>query len=57
MKEIQAVKINTADFAPYGSFYSMTEPEGYPLQGEIINFTQTAFQEPVSAAWDFLRSR
>ena len=38
MKEIQAIKINTADFAPYGSFYSMTEPEGYPLQGEIHKF-------------------
>ncbi len=31
MREVKAVKINAADFAPYGTFCSMTEPEGYPL--------------------------
>ena len=35
MREVKAVKINAADFAPYGTFCNMTEPEGYPLQGEI----------------------
>ena len=29
MREVKAVKINAADFAPYGTFCSMTEPEGY----------------------------
>ena len=32
MREVKAVKINAADFAPYGTFCSMTEPEGYPLE-------------------------
>lgn len=27
MREVKAVKINAADFAPYGTFCSMTEPE------------------------------
>ena len=35
MREVKAIKINVADFAPYGTFCNMTEPEGYPLQGEI----------------------
>ena len=38
MKEITAVKINPTDFAPFGTYCSMTEPEGYPLQGEIHKF-------------------
>ena len=38
MREVKAVKINAADFAPYGTFCSMTEPEGYPLEGEIHKF-------------------
>ena len=33
MKEITAVKINPTDFAPFGTYCSMTEPKGYPLQG------------------------
>ena len=40
MKEITAVKINPTDFAPFGTYCSMTEPEGYPLQGEIHKFYQ-----------------
>ena len=35
MKEITAVKINPTDFAPFGTYCSMTEPEGYPLQ--VVN--------------------
>ena len=38
MRELKATKINAADFAPFGTFFSMTEPEGYPLQGEIHKF-------------------
>lgn len=38
MREVKAVKINAADFAPYGTFCSMTEPEGYPLEREIHKF-------------------
>lgn len=38
MREVKAVKINAADFAPYGTFCNMTEPEGYPLTGEIHKF-------------------
>ena len=32
------VSTGFADFAPYGTFCSMTEPEGYPLEGEIHKF-------------------
>ena len=38
MRELKATKINAADFAPFGTLFSMTEPEGYPLQGEIHKF-------------------
>lgn len=38
MREVKAVKINAADFAPYGTFCSMTEPGGYSLEGEIHKF-------------------
>ena len=38
MREVKAVKINASDFAPYGTFCSMTEPKGYPLEGEIHKF-------------------
>ena len=38
MREVKAVKINTVDFAPYGTYCNMTEPEGYPLEGEIHKF-------------------
>ena len=38
MRELKATKINAADFVPFGTFFSMTEPEGYPLQGEIHKF-------------------
>ena len=38
MREVKAVKITATDFAPYGTFCSMTEPEGYPLEGEIHKF-------------------
>ena len=54
MRELTAVKINVSDFAPFGTFYSMTEPEGYPLQGEIHSFIRIVFLEPVWEAWAFL---
>lgn len=38
MREVKATKINVADFAPFGTFYNMTEPQGHPLQGEIHKF-------------------
>lgn len=53
MREVKAVKINAADFAPYGTFCSMTEPEGYPLEGEIHNSIRIASQEPVLEQWHF----
>lgn len=55
MREVKAVKINAADFAPYGTFYSMTEPEGHPLEVKSINFIQIVFLVPVSEVWHFLR--
>lgn len=55
MREVKAVKINAADFAPYGTFCSMTEPEGYPLEERFINSIRTASQEPVLEQWHFHR--
>ena len=54
MKEITAVKINPTDFAPFGTYCSMTEPEGYPLQGEIHKFYPDRISVPVWEVWDFL---
>lgn len=45
MREVKAVKINAADFAPYGTFCNMTEPEGYPLSGEIHKFYPIAVRK------------
>lgn len=33
MREVKAIKINVADFAPYGTFCNMTEPEGLSITG------------------------
>ena len=38
MKTIQAVPITHEAFAPYGQFYTMEEPQGYALCGEIHKF-------------------
>lgn len=38
MREVKAVTITKEEFAPYGTFYDMTHPDGYPLQGEIHKF-------------------
>ncbi len=38
MKTIKAKLINNDDFAQFGQFYSMTEPKGYALCGEIHKF-------------------
>ena len=38
MKTIQAVPITHANFAPFGQIYSMAEPAGYPLCGELHKF-------------------
>ena len=53
MREITAVKINPSDFAPFGTYCAMTEPEGYPLQGEIHKFIRTVYQVLVWEVWDF----
>lgn len=38
MNKIKAVPITHEGFAPYGQFYSMGTPSGYPLSGEIHKF-------------------
>lgn len=38
MKTIKAEPITLENFAPFGQFYSMSEPGGYPLSGEIHKF-------------------
>ena len=54
MKEITAVKINPTDFAPFGTYCSMTEPEGYPLQGEIHKFYPDRISGTCMGSMDFL---
>ena len=38
MKKIKAVKINREDFAPFGTYYDMANPDGYALCGAIHKF-------------------
>lgn len=57
MREVKAVTITKEEFAPYGTFYDMTHPDGYPLQGEIHKFYPTAFPEQPWAAWHFHPSK
>lgn len=38
MKQIKAVPISQEVFAPFGQFYTMDQPQGYALCGEIHQF-------------------
>lgn len=38
MKTINAELITNENFAPFGVFYAMDKPDGYPLSGEIHQF-------------------
>lgn len=38
MKQIKAVPISQEGFAPFGQFYTMDQPQGYALCGEIHQF-------------------
>lgn len=38
MRSIKAKQLTHEAFAPFGTFYSMTTPESYALQGEIHRF-------------------
>ncbi len=38
MREIKIQKLTKEAFAPYGQFYNMANPDGYPLSGEIHRF-------------------
>ena len=38
MRTVKLEKITKEAFAPFGEYYTMTEPEGYPLCGEIHKF-------------------
>ena len=38
MKKIKAEKITNENFAPFGKFYNMAQPEGYALCGELHKF-------------------
>ncbi len=38
MKQIKAVPITHENFAPFGQFYTMADPKGYALCGEIHKF-------------------
>lgn len=38
MRQIKAVPVTHENFAPFGQFYTMTDPKGYALCGEIHRF-------------------
>jgi len=38
MREIRAVPITRENFAPFGQFYAMEQPEGYAFCGELHRF-------------------
>ena len=38
MKQIKVQPLTREEFAPFGEFYTMTEPTGYPLCGAIHKF-------------------
>ena len=38
MKQIKAQRITNEAFAPFGQFYKMGKPDGYPLRGELHSF-------------------
>ncbi len=38
MRKIKAEKITLENFAPFGQFYAMDKPDGYPLCGEVYEF-------------------
>ena len=38
MRTVKALPITCENFAPYGQFYTMTDPKGYALCGELHKF-------------------
>lgn len=38
MLKVKAEKITNENFAPFGRFYNMSEPQGYALKGELHRF-------------------
>lgn len=38
MKQVKAIPLTVEEFAPFGQFYSVSEPKGYPLCGELHRF-------------------
>lgn len=46
MRQIKATPINHKDFAPFGQFYDIGNPDGYALCGEIHKF----YPDRISAA-------
>ena len=38
MRKIKAEPLTYDSYAPYGTFYDMTDPKGYSLNGEIHRF-------------------
>ena len=55
MRTIKAEQLTREAFAPFGTFYSMTEPEGYSLNGEIHRFFRTGLRSLIRPVWRFLR--
>ena len=47
MRTIKAEKLTRDAFAPFGMFYSMTDPEGYSLKGELHCF----YPDRLTEAW------
>ena len=41
MRTIKVEPLTYEAYAPYGTFYNMTEPAGYSLNGELHRFFRT----------------
>lgn len=53
MRQIKAEVLTHESFAPFGTFYSMTEPGGYALQGELHRFFPDRVSESYSSRVGF----
>ncbi len=54
MRTIKATKITHEEFAPFGQFYNISQPDGYALCGEIHKFFLTELLQTALTELDIL---
>jgi len=54
MRTVKAIPITQEAFAPFGQFYHMNKPSGYPLCGEIHQFSRTDCLQTATTEWGIL---